>query len=135
VTIEELGSWPMITFARNTQPNVTLKQLFARAELPPVRIHASASLATIVRMALDGIGIAVIPPAIVQNEIAAGTLRVVDTAARIPDIVFVASWLMTPDALAAESVAAIAAEVAGAFAAAEARGRSRPAHRSRGGRG
>ena len=123
VTLNELASWPMITFARNTRPYVAVKQLFTRPGLPPVRVHASASLATVVRMALDGIGIAVIPPAIIPNEIATGTLRVLDTAARIPDIMFVASWLITPDALTAERVAAIAREVADEFTARGARRR------------
>jgi DNA-binding transcriptional LysR family regulator len=80
-----------------------------RPDLPPVRLHASTSLATVVRMAIEGLGIAVIPPAIVPGELASGVLRLVATAARVPDLAFVASWFATPDT-PAERVAQIAVE-------------------------
>ena len=65
-----------------------------------------------VRLALDGIGVAVIPPAIVHAELAAKTLRLVEVAEKIPDLSFAASWPVNVDSPAAEAVAAIAAEVA-----------------------
>lgn len=113
VTVAELAAWPIITFSRNTQPYVAVRELFNRPDLPPVRLHASASLSTVVRLALDGIGIAVIPPAVVAPELAAKRLRVIDVAARIPELSFVASWPASVDNPAAEAVAAMAAEIAG----------------------
>lgn len=113
VEIADLAAWPIITFSRNTQPYVAVRELFNRPDLPPVRLHASASLSTVVRLALDGIGVAVIPLAVVAPELAAKRLRVIDVAARIPDLTFVASWPASADSTAAEAVAAMAAEVAG----------------------
>ena len=85
-----------MTFSRNTHPYIVLREMFARAGLP-VTIHASASLATVVRMALDGIGIAVIPPAILDNVvIAVGQLRPVKTAAKLPSLNFVVAWPSSP---------------------------------------
>ena len=110
VALETIAQWPIITFSRNTQPHIVVRELFARSGLKPT-IHASASLATVVRMALDGIGIAVIPPAILGN-VAPGGLRRVQTNAKMPDLNFVVSWPATPDAFAAQKVAQIAAEVA-----------------------
>ena len=112
-TIADLAAWPIITFSRNTQPYVAVRELFNRTELPPVRLHASASLSTVVRLALDGIGIAVIPPAIVRPELAARGLRVIDTVATVPDLSFVASWRLGPDTFAPETLAGLAADVAG----------------------
>lgn len=112
-TIAELAAWPIITFSRNTQPYVAVRELFNRPDLPPVRLHASASLSTVVRLALDGIGIAVIPPAVVAPELAAKRLRMIDVEARIPELSFVASWPASVDSPAAEAVAAMAAEIAG----------------------
>ncbi len=110
VALADMARWPIITFSRKTQPYVLVKALFAA--LPSVRLHASASMATVVRMARDGIGVAVVPPAIVRDEIRAGSLAIVETEAQLPDLAFVASWLGNPDGLTAESVAAIAAAVA-----------------------
>jgi DNA-binding transcriptional LysR family regulator len=111
VSLEAIAQWPIITFSRNTQPHIVVRELFARAGLRPT-IHASASLATVVRMALDGIGIAVIPPAILGNVAEPGRLRRVQTDATMPDLNFVVSWPSTPDSFAAQKVAEIAAEVA-----------------------
>ena len=87
-----------MTFSRNTHPYIVVREMFARAGLA-VTIHASASLATVVRMALDGIGIAVIPPAILDNVAAVGKLRPVKTTAKLPSLNFVVSWPASPDSL------------------------------------
>jgi DNA-binding transcriptional LysR family regulator len=112
VPLAALAAHPLITFSRRTQPHVALRELFAQAKLPLARLHASASLAPVVRMAVDGVGIAFIPPVVARGEIRAGALRVVDTPAAIPDLSFTASWIAQPDDHAAEAVAGIAAEVA-----------------------
>ena len=52
-----LACWPILSYARGTLPHAQLAQLFSRADLPPARIFASSSLAAILRMAVDGIGI------------------------------------------------------------------------------
>jgi DNA-binding transcriptional LysR family regulator len=112
VALADLAAWPIITFSKNTQPYVEVRELFNRPDLPPVRLHASASLSTVVRLALDGLGVAVIPPAIVRAELAAKTLRVIDVGEKIPDLNFEACWPTNVDSPAAEAVAAIAAEIA-----------------------
>lgn len=111
-SLETLARFPIITFSRGTQPYIAIKELFARADLPPLRLHASASLAPVVRMALDGIGIAAIPPAIVPQELRSGRLRLVETDIAMPDLTFTATWPVTPDGFAVEAVVAIASEVA-----------------------
>lgn len=89
--------WPLLTFARNTAPHAEVVRLLAEPGLDHPRIFASASLATLVRMALDGIGIAVIPAAIVAEELAAGRLMKLHTTRRFPDLPFVAAWIERPE--------------------------------------
>jgi DNA-binding transcriptional LysR family regulator len=112
LSITTIAEWPVITFARNTQPYVNVRELLSDPRRPAPRIHASASVATIVRMALDGIGIAAIPPAIVARELKMRQLRLVPTKERVPDMTFVAGWLVTPDTRMTDHVVAIAGEVA-----------------------
>lgn len=116
VPLDAIARWPIITFSRNTQPHVAVRELFARAGLRAT-IHASASLATVVRMALDGIGIAVIPPAILDNVAAGGKLRRLQTGAKLPDLDFFVSWAAGPDSHAPQKVAEIAAAVVKEFKA------------------
>lgn len=111
IDLNDIVKWPIITFSRNTQPYINLRDLFARNGLRPT-MHASASLATAVRMALDGIGIAVIPPAILKNVAPAGKLRRLTTKIDLPPLNFVASWPTTPDNPVARRVAEIAVNVA-----------------------
>ncbi|MGI8525165.1 MAG: LysR family transcriptional regulator [Pseudolabrys sp.] len=112
LALEDIVKWPIITFSRNTQPYAAVRELFDRKGLRAT-IHASASLATIIRMALDGIGIAVISPAILENIAApAGRLRVLKTRIELPKLNFVVSWPNTPGSFAAQKVAEIASKVA-----------------------
>jgi DNA-binding transcriptional LysR family regulator len=111
VPLEDIARWPIITFSRNTQPYVAVRELFSRLGLRTT-IHASASLATVVRMALDGIGVAVIPPAILANVSPRGQLRQLKTKTALPRLNFVVSWPSTPDSFAAQKVADIATRVA-----------------------
>src|SRR5258708_11591398 len=112
LSIHELAKFPIITFPRKTQPYEIVRSQFNRPELPPIRLHASASLATVIHMALEGLGIAVIPTAIVENELADGRLQLLSTNLQIPLLTFAASWLASPDTVAIERVAELAASLA-----------------------
>jgi DNA-binding transcriptional LysR family regulator len=112
LSAHDLAQFPIITFPRKTQPYELIRSLFNRPDLPAVRLHASASLATVIHMAIEGLGIAVIPTAIVESEIADGRLKMLKTDVAIPSLTFSASWLASPDALAVELVAQIAVDLA-----------------------
>jgi DNA-binding transcriptional LysR family regulator len=111
-TLSEIAAHPIITFARNTQPYVNLREVLADPALPPARVHASTSLATVVRMALDGLGVALIPTSIVAQEVADGRLVEIQGAPVLPALQFVVGWLASPDAGLVDPVVAMAVEVA-----------------------
>src|SRR5246127_1983113 len=110
--VHDLAKFPIITFPRKSQPYEIVRSLFNRPDLPPIRLHASASLATVIHMAVEGLGIAVIPTSIVENELADGRLQLLATELKIPPLTFSASWLASPDTLAVELVADLAARIA-----------------------
>lgn len=112
VARQDLARFPIITFPRKTQPYETVRALFNAPDLPPIRLHASTSLATVIHMANEGLGIAVIPSAIVENELADGRLQQIDTDFKLPPLTFTASWLASPDAVAIERVANLAGQIA-----------------------
>jgi DNA-binding transcriptional LysR family regulator len=112
LTVHELAKFPIITFPRKTQPYEIVRSLFNRPDLPPIRLHASASLATVIHMAIEGLGIAVIPTAIVETELADGRLQLLATDLEIPPLTFTASWLSSPDTAAVELVADLAGRIA-----------------------
>src|SRR6266581_2679843 len=112
LTVQDLAKFPIITFPRKTQPYEAVRSLFNRPDLPPIRLHASASLATVIHMAIEGLGIAVIPTAIVENEMAGGRLQLLSTNLQMAPLTFSASWLASPDTVAVERVAELAAKLA-----------------------
>src|ERR1700675_1369125 len=112
LTVHDLAKFPIITFPRKTQPYEIVRSLFNRPDLPPIRLHASASLATVIHMAIEGLGIVVIPTAIVENELADERLQLLSTSLQMPLLTFSASWLASPDTVAIERVAELAANLA-----------------------
>jgi DNA-binding transcriptional LysR family regulator len=114
VPLSEIAKRPLITFSRNTQPYIALRELLDRTGLQAT-IHASASLATVVSMAVDGMGVAVVPPVIMGIVSPAGRLREIKTDAKMPGFDYVVSWAATPDSFAAQKVAEIALAFAKGF--------------------
>ncbi len=111
-TIYDLARFPIITFPRKTQPHELVSSLFSQPDVPIIQLHAIASLATMIHMAVEGLGIAVIPTAIAKRELQDGRLLLLSTDLRVPKLVFEASWLASPDALTAELIADLAVKLA-----------------------
>jgi DNA-binding transcriptional LysR family regulator len=112
VTLEDLTAFPIITFARRTRPYWQLLELFEKAHLHKVRVFANSSLSSIIRMALDGIGVAAIPRQVVAEHLAAGQLRVLDSGHEMPVLSFTASFFSRADMPLNSIVAEIAQQVA-----------------------
>lgn len=112
VEIEDLKRHPVLTFARGTLPYAEVADLLGHPNDGPPRIFASASMATLIRMALDGIGIAAIPPAVVRDDIANGRLVRLQSSLRLRDLDFVAAWTETSEKFLISSIADLAAESA-----------------------
>ena len=110
--LPELARWPILSYARGTLPHAQIAELFSRPDLPPVRLFANSSLSTIVRMAVDGIGIGILPRTVADRDLAEGRLRLLDVQPALPPLHFTASYLGTPGRGLAETVATLAGQVA-----------------------
>ncbi|NSZ09694.1 LysR family transcriptional regulator [Agrobacterium tumefaciens] len=88
VKLEELVKTPIITYHKTTRPYLLLRKALTRPDLPAPRIYSNSSLSTIVRMTLDGIGISVIPPAVIRPELARKELTLIETDVDLPDLLF-----------------------------------------------
>ena len=108
----DLLAHPVLTYARGTIPNDGLAALCSQPGLPPARIFSNSSLASIVRMALDGIGVGLIAPAAIVRELAAGSLELVQDEPRIAPLAFVACWADAPGNVLCAAVARLAQEIA-----------------------
>ncbi|WP_340149721.1 LysR family transcriptional regulator [uncultured Sneathiella sp.] len=112
LSLDELATTPLITYARNTRPYADLsRQLRKNMELP-ARIYSSSSLAAIHRMALDGVGIAHLPRQMIQADIVNGRLKQVQCVWHPPSLKFTASYPTEPYSPVTEKIVQHALEVA-----------------------
>lgn len=107
-----LARWPIITFARTTKPHIAMREMFAAAQCDSPRIFGNSSLSTVIRMTLDGIGIASIPPVVISRELSEGRLRLINAECALDPLVFTVSYPSSPDGHLAEVIATLAREIA-----------------------
>lgn len=112
VGLAELARFPVITYPRATPVHQQVAALFNRPGLPTPRIFSSTALSSVIRMAVDGIGVCVLPPAAIARELASGELRLLDVEPALAPLTFTASFFQRPGASAATTIARMAAQVA-----------------------
>jgi len=112
VPLTALLEHPVITYARSTRPYAELRQKLSDLDGPLPRIFPVSSLAASLRMALDGVGIAVLPQSMVREHLASGALKPVLCEWTPPELVFTASFASEPMNALASRAATLAREVA-----------------------
>lgn len=112
VPLEAIAAYPIITFARRTLPYVALVELMAARDVPNRRIHASSALAPVLRMAIEGMGVALVPRAIVAHDVDAGALIEISTLEEVPGLAFTASWPASHDQSLITKIVEIAVQTA-----------------------
>jgi len=112
VPLDELVSFPLLTYARNTRLYAELKNQVGERCDGPARIFPSSSLAANLRMTMDGIGIGSLPKRMVERELDAGILVEVSCPWKPADLKFTASYASEPFNPIAEQAAAMACRIA-----------------------
>jgi DNA-binding transcriptional LysR family regulator len=79
VRVADLIPRSILTHARNTQAYGELVEYAEERGVPTTRFVPSNSMAACVQMAINGLGIALLPRSLVQSELEAGTLQEVQT--------------------------------------------------------
>jgi DNA-binding transcriptional LysR family regulator len=80
LTLQRIAALPIITYASSSQPYQVVRAMLHQAGGRTPRMYGSASLATAVRMALDGIGTCVVAPNVLERELAEGRLKLLTVA-------------------------------------------------------
>jgi len=108
----EIARYPLLTFARNTAPYAAVAALLEGvAHGRRARIHSSSSLATLLKMAIGGTGVALIPSVIAAEALAAGRLVLLDGPA-LGRLQFVGCWRSGAASAALQAAAAEARSMA-----------------------
>lgn len=124
LTLAELADHPILAYSKDSVPQHRLLKQFADAGIEDPTTYNSNSLATIIRLAQDGIGVTPMPTVIVREQLAAGTLVALDVTPAFPPLSFHAVYYDHPDNLISAMVAQMAQEVAHSFSRAQTDGAS-----------
>jgi DNA-binding transcriptional LysR family regulator len=111
LTLDELAHYPLITYSRNTRPYAELARQLRKTTDLPAKIFPSSSLAAILKMAQDGIGIATLPRKMIEAELDNGTLVEIGCDWTPPNLKFTASYPTEPYNPVMEKIVQHAVEV------------------------
>ncbi|MCO6390856.1 LysR family transcriptional regulator [Aliihoeflea aestuarii] len=112
VTIRELAAHPIISFPAGSKPHAWLARLLLAAGAETPLVFESNSLATKVRLARDGIGVAALPTVLIEEEAAAKGLEILDVTPDFPPLLVHASYVDDGHSILPGSIAMMAVEVA-----------------------
>ncbi len=126
IDVSELAEYPVLSYPRHSKPYRMIERYFSASQGRQPLLNCSNSLASLVRLAVDGIGIAAIPPVVIEAEIAHGDLSVIPVRQTFPSLAFQAFYLDRPGASLPAAVAGFAGDEAARFAHAKGPGKALP---------
>lgn len=109
---EELAQHPIIGYPPGTRSQLRIDRYFENCGVHPQIIHVSHAVPTNLQLAISGIGIAVVPEAIVQREIASGELVPITLKRPFVSVNYQAVFLRDQGQGLARAVASLARDVA-----------------------
>lgn len=107
----DLARHPIFAFSRHSQPHEWLAAALAAEGIRGAQISHSNSLATVMRLVRDGMGVAPLPLAILDDALARGELEILDVAPPFMAIRLHAIYADHPDAPIRHLLAEIARKV------------------------
>lgn len=116
VSIEQISKHPLISFPRNTPLYVSLQRMFQDQSIRAPQLHCSSSVSNIIKMTLDNLGISVLSPFLIEAEIKAGLLTILETEIELPRLDYCASYRVEPGIQTLAAIAQIASMVASDYA-------------------
>lgn len=122
IDVTELASYPIISFPADSIPYAVTRNYFRREVFQNIAITTSNSVSTIINLVKRGMGIAVLPKVVVDDDLAAGALRRIETLQPFPFLSFHAVYRESGDNPLIARLARIACEAAAEYCAARGSG-------------
>ncbi|MCY1164169.1 MAG: LysR family transcriptional regulator [Pseudomonadota bacterium] len=91
-SVDELANMPIITFPKNTPPYRQIAPYFQDEQVLASKLTSSNSLFAIIKMCMDGLGVAAIPSVVIERELGSGLLNPMQVAKRFPPLPIIATY-------------------------------------------
>jgi DNA-binding transcriptional LysR family regulator len=111
--LESLAAYPIFAFSRGSKPHQDVLRHFASAGVKATAVSNFNSIATMMILAQDGLGLTLLPDAAAAAAVDSGRLRRLDVSPSCPPIEVHAAYSNQPRNVIAAAVAAMAQEEAG----------------------
>ncbi|WP_421681798.1 LysR family transcriptional regulator [Stutzerimonas urumqiensis] len=115
-SLEALSGERIITFSKNSRPHQDLLNLLHTENIQSPRVSCVNSVAAMTRLIRDGFGVGALPAALVVDELADGSLALVDGVPELPPMDIVATWRTGVGLELSENLVALAQRVVAEFA-------------------
>ncbi len=125
LTLSDLANFPVLSFSRNSGPHRFIERLLDEHVDRRVHVNCMTSVSAMIRLVVDGFGLAMIPPAIIQRELADGDVQMLQLDTEMPDMQLVCTYRSGPETPLFQQIAVQAQQTAQDFA------RALPAHVAR----
>jgi DNA-binding transcriptional LysR family regulator len=125
LSLQDLTAYRILSFPDDSSLHASMLHLAREQANSPARFFTSNSLATIIRLTVDGLGVAALPEATVEAHLASGELRALAVTPAFPPLTVHAAWMDDPGNPLPGVVAVAAQKAAAEFCA------MRPAHVAR----
>jgi DNA-binding transcriptional LysR family regulator len=109
--LRDIANLPIITYPRQSRPFLIIDDMLRRDDLCPAKVTWSSSLATTIQLAVDGFGIAAIPPEVIQDPLRRGALVLLAAHQPLPDLDYTVTYPTSPTNVVAAAVADLIVEV------------------------
>lgn len=116
MSLEELARHAILSFAHESIPHQHVQAIFASVG-GPRRMYCGTSLATMLGLAKGGLGVAVMPAALIEDELAAASLRLVPFRTPVPPLRIQVSYFDTPGQGLHKALVDVLADVANTYCA------------------
>jgi len=116
LTLADIATFPILSFSRNSGPHRFLERLFNDKIEKPVRINCMTSVSAMIRLVVDGFGLAMLPPAIIQKELANGDVSVLSIDTEMPNMSLICAYRSRPETRLFQQIAIAAQQCAQDFA-------------------
>lgn len=91
-SVAELGAMSLITFPRNSPPYRVIAPYFLDESVLASQLSNSNSLPAMIRLAIDGFGVAAVPPIVVGRELQSGELISMEVHKPFPPLPLLATY-------------------------------------------
>lgn len=114
--LSDLAAFPVMSFSRGSGPHAIIENIFSGVTNTPLHLNCISSVATMIRVVCDGLGVAAIPPAIILRELSEQRLRQLPVDRHFPALSLAACYRNERSGSLVSAVVKIAEKTATDFA-------------------